>query len=106
MDDAELMSASAVAGCTRICDSHAGERVSVAGRVRSVTVCPVAGLPQFEIEIYDGSGRMRIVWIGRRQIRGIAPGRHVEVTGRVMCGAGDPTIFNPEYRLSQVAASG
>lgn len=106
LDDEELRSATERAGCRRICDCTAGERVVIAGRVRSVTVCPVVGSPQFEIEVYDGSGKVRVVWIGRRQVRGIGPGREIRVRGRLTTGAGEPTVFNPEYDLLPMAASG
>jgi hypothetical protein len=44
------------------------------------------------------------VWLGRRQILGITPGRSIVVTGRITCNETDPTIFNPRYELR--AASG
>jgi RecG-like helicase len=76
-----------------------GEVASVSGTIRSVTVRPKAQTPALEVEVYDGTGAVRVVWLGRRSISGIDPGRRVTVHGRITCPATMPTIFNPRYEL-------
>lgn len=81
-----------------------GEKVVVAGTVRSVQLRPLASLPAFEIEVYDGTGSVAVVWIGRRSITGVEAGRRIVVSGRLTCISSGPTIFNPRYQLKPVAA--
>ena len=48
-----------------------------------MTLRPRGGVPALEAELYDGSGVITLVWLGRRRIAGIAPGRPLEVEGRI-----------------------
>lgn len=102
----ELQEASRSTDCSSICDCHAGDVVSVIGLIRSVTICPTPGLPRVEAEIYDGTGKITLAWIGRRRIHGIAPGRQIRAEGRVMCSTGQPVIHNPRYRLFPLVVNG
>ncbi len=52
-----------------------------------------------EAELFDGSGRILLVWLGRRRIRGVDPGRAIVVHGRITCTLDRPAIFNPRYEL-------
>jgi hypothetical protein len=45
-----------------------------------------------------------LIWLGRRRIRGIEPGRSLVARGRLTRQDGRPTIYNPSYELR--AASG
>ena len=74
--------------------------VTVCGTLRTVTLRPRAGVPALEAELYDGSGTVAIVWLGRRQIAGIEPGRGISVQGRLSLNEGRPVIFNPRYELT------
>jgi RecJ-like exonuclease len=47
---------------------------------------------------------LTVVWLGRRQIPGIEPGRKLRVTGRVTRRDGKPVVFNPSYELLPAAA--
>jgi RecG-like helicase len=76
-----------------------GETVSVRGMVRTVTMRPRSTVPALEIELYDGSGTVSVVWLGRRRIPGIDPGRTLVVKGRLTCNTENPTIYNPRYEL-------
>jgi hypothetical protein len=86
-------------GATHICDCTPGWPVTVSGVLRSVTLRPREGVPAVEAELYDGTGRLLVVWLGRRRIRGIEPGRSIVVTGRITRNTDKPTIFNPRYEL-------
>ena len=71
----------------------------VCGTLRTVTLRPRANVPALVGELYDGSGVLTVVWLGRRQIPGIEPGRRMRVTGRVSRRDGRPVLFNPSYEL-------
>jgi hypothetical protein len=52
-----------------------------------------------EAELFDGSGSLILVWLGRREIAAISPGRSLEVRGRIGRHGGDRIIYNPRYTL-------
>lgn len=86
-------------GCTRVADIKGRELVSVLGTIHSLTLRPRAGVPALEAEIEDGTGRLICVWLGRRAIRGVTPGRDIRITGRVSTEGRTLRIFNPRYVL-------
>jgi len=51
------------------------QQVQLTGTVSTVTINPRGGHPALEVELRDGSGAVTLVWLGRRQIPGIDPGR-------------------------------
>ena len=69
------------------------------GGSTTVTLRPRAGVPALEAELFDGSGRVDVVWLGRRRIGGIEPGRRIVVHGRITDQQGRRMIFNPSYEL-------
>jgi hypothetical protein len=71
----------------------------VCGTVRTVTLRPRAGVPALVAELYDGSGSLAVVWLGRRQIAGIEPGRRIRVQGIVTETGGNRVLYNPRYEL-------
>lgn len=101
---AELRSECTSAGCTPVDELAAGELVAVKGTLRTVTLRPRAGVPALVAELYDGSGSISLVWLGRRQIPGIDPGRRLTCYGRVAHDHDQPVIFNPRYELRPVGA--
>ena len=80
------------------------ERVTVSGTLRTVTLRPRAGVPALEAELYDGSGTVSLVWLGRRRVPGIEPGRVIVADGRITYHQGGPVIYNPRYELRPVGA--
>jgi hypothetical protein len=86
-------------GCTRIDDAADREHVVVRGTLRHVTLRPRSGTPALEAELYDGSGTLTVVWLGRRRIAGIEPGVALRVQGRVSSQDGVRVIYNPRYEL-------
>jgi len=95
----ELMADSREAGGTPVSECCTGEPVDVHGTVRSVIIRPRGGVPAFEAEVYDGTGKLRVIWLGRRRVQGIEPGRMMVVHGRINESEGRPTMFNPRYTL-------
>ena len=81
------------------------QRVQLTGTVSTVTITPRAGHPALEVELRDGSGAVTLVWLGRRQIPGIDPGRTLKVWGRISCHEGKRLIYNPGYELMEAPAA-
>jgi hypothetical protein len=92
-------------GATRVAELPDRQKVRVAGTLRTVTLRPRAGVPALVAELYDGSGSVSLVWLGRRQILGIEPGRAVVCFGRVTRDGDRRVIFNPRYELRPTGAA-
>ncbi len=99
MEARELKQDAAKAGCCPIDEAHDRERVELQGSLRTVTLRPRGGVPALEAELYDGSALITLVWLGRRRIAGIEPGRAIKVTGRVGVQDQIRVMFNPRYEL-------
>ena len=89
----------AEAGCCPIDEAEDRSRVDIQGSLRTVTLRPRGGVPALEAELYDGSGVILVVWLGRRKIAGISPGRAIQVEGRIGTGEGARLMYNPRYEL-------
>jgi hypothetical protein len=99
LHSAELQEDAQAAGCTRICDCDDRQIVKVTGTLRTVTLRPRAGVPTLEAELFDGSAALDVVWLGRRSIVGIEPGRKLIASGRISMSHGRRVLFNPKYEL-------
>jgi amino acid transporter len=88
-----------------IADSPHREIVNVAGTLRAVTIRPRGGSLTMEAELWDGTGRVLLVWLGRRDIAGIEPGRKIVVHGRLTSMKGERAIYNPSYELQPAAGT-
>jgi ferric-dicitrate binding protein FerR (iron transport regulator) len=82
-----------------IADAPEREHVVVNGVLRTVTLRPRGGVPALEAELDDGSGVITVVWLGRRRITGVDPGRSMTVSGCIGRQGGVPIMFNPRYEL-------
>lgn len=98
-DARELRDDTVRAGCCSVADAEDRERVSLVGSLRTVTLRPRGGVPALEAELYDGTGTITVVWLGRRRIAGIDAGRQIKVEGRIGVQDGVRVIFNPRYEL-------
>ncbi|HEY2639903.1 MAG TPA: amino acid permease, partial [Streptosporangiaceae bacterium] len=86
-----------------IADSRDREIVDLTGTLRAVTLRPRGASLTMEAELWDGTGCLQLVWLGRRDIPGIQPGRKIVVHGRLTSIKGTRTIFNPAYELQPTA---
>lgn len=93
--DVEQVGATSVSRCCR------GEEVTITGRLKSVIFKPRETVPTLEAELFDGSGTVTLIWMGRRQITGIEPGRAIVARGRLAEKDGSRLLFNPWYELKQ-----
>jgi amino acid transporter len=88
-----------------ISDSRHREIVDVAGTLRAVSLQPRGSTPAMEAELWDGTGRVLLVWLGRRDIPGVQPGRKIVVHGRLTSIKGERAIYNPAYELQPTAGT-
>ncbi|WP_091645823.1 OB-fold nucleic acid binding domain-containing protein [Micromonospora pallida] len=95
----ELRRESAQCGGIPARQCRRGQVVSVSGRLRTVVYTPRTNLPTLEADLYDGSDVVTLVWLGRRHIVGIEPGRHLTARGRVAVRDDRKVIYNPYYDL-------
>lgn len=79
--------------------------VCVTGTIRSVTLKSLAGAPSLEAEVYDGTGAVTAIFLGRRRICGIEAGRSIVLRGRITDREGDRSIYNPRYELLPASQS-
>ena len=99
IDAEELRTEVANAGCEPVAACRKGELVTVTGRLKSVVYTPRETVPTLEADLFDGSGSVTLVWLGRRRIPGIEPGRSITARGRFASFGGRQVIYNPWYEL-------
>jgi hypothetical protein len=98
--DADRLSGEADAsGAVRAQICCQGEVVTLQGRLRYVDLRPTDSLATLVAELYDGTEGVQLIWLGRRSIPGVEPGRTVKVRGRVAMREGRKVIYNPDYDL-------
>jgi RecG-like helicase len=78
---------------------EARKPVRVGGEIRSVRIVPRAGAPALEVTVSDGRGSVVAVFLGRRKLAGMSPGRRVAFEGVVADNGLRTTITNPAYEL-------
>lgn len=89
-------------GATPAAETRPRQRAEVAGVLRAVTYRPQGSVPALVAELYDGSGSVDLIWLGRRDVLGIAPGRRIVAGGMVCPGPRRNTIYNPRYELAPI----
>ena len=99
LDAQELRESADACGATQVAAAADRELVMLRGILRTVTLRPRAGTPALEAELWDGSGSVTVVFLGRRRIAGIDPGRAMQVRGRLTKHNDKPAIYNPVYEL-------
>lgn len=98
----ELQQKASESGATTVSKCQDRVPVTVLGTIRAMTIRPRAGVPALEAELYDGSGTVTLVWLGRRTIAGLGPGREIRATGRITTAEGRKLIYNPRYEMTAV----
>lgn len=86
-------------GAVSVSHCQRGQQVVVTGRLRSVVYTPRENVATLEAELFDGSGAIRLVWLGRRRIAGVEPGRFLMAKGRLAEQDGELVLYNPWYEL-------
>ena len=84
------------AGAVPLSECALRQKVTVRGTVTSVTASNTSWL---EADLNDGTGVVSLIWMGRRRLECVIPGRHLIVTGRLSEEEGRRVIFNPEFEV-------
>lgn len=71
----------------------------ISGGIQSMTFPPPSNPGPLMATVYDGTGAIDILWLGRRSITGIDVGKHLIVKGTVGRHGGGLCMLNPEYQL-------
>lgn len=98
-EDRELQSTSSRSGCEQVGEVKDRQRCELEGILKTVTLRPRGGVPALEADLYDGTGSVTLIWLGRRRIAGIEPGRSLRVEGRIGVHDDSRVMFNPRYDL-------
>ncbi|MBV9161634.1 MAG: OB-fold nucleic acid binding domain-containing protein [Pseudonocardiales bacterium] len=101
LDAEDLSRRVAQSGARRASECSSGQAATVLGRLRSVEHRPRAAVATLEAELFDGSEVITLVWLGRRRIPGIEPGRTVKASGRIAVRDGRKVLYNPYYELQR-----
>ena len=86
-------------GTMPVGELRARRRSEVSGVLRAITFRPSTDKPVLVGQLFDGTGSVDLVWIGRRSIAGIRPGTHLRAEGMVVAGHSRPTLSNPTYDI-------
>lgn len=95
----DLQRESAECGGTPVRSCARGQLVTITGRLRTVVYTPRTNLPTLEADLFDGTDLLTLVWLGRRHIAGIEPGRMLTARGRIAVRDDRKVIYNPYYEL-------
>jgi cytochrome c-type biogenesis protein CcmE len=83
----------------RIRDAGTRSRVRLAGVVRRITVRPLEGNESLEALLYDGTGEVTVVWMGRRTIPGLNLGTRLVVEGLLAAHRSGRRMVNPSFEF-------
>jgi hypothetical protein len=99
LDAQHLQRESAKSGAVPAERCSRGQVVSISGRLRTVAYTPRTNLPTLEADLWDGSDVVTLVFLGRRSIPGIEPGRQLTARGRIAIRDDRKVMYNPYYEL-------
>jgi hypothetical protein len=75
----------------------------IKGKITTIRVVPWTSTPVLECTVFDETGGITLVFLGRREIGGIELGRELEAEGRVAEAHRQLVLMNPTYRLLPTA---
>lgn len=83
----------------KISEAASRGRLVVTGVICAERVVAVSGSRSYECTLDDGTGRITLVFLGRRGIPGFMPGTRCTVEGTARLEGGRLTVWNPRYRI-------
>lgn len=101
LDAVDLSADAEKSGAQRASECARGQEVTMLGRLRSVEFCPQDAEASLQAELFDGTEGVTLIWLGRRRIAGIEPGRTMRVRGRIAVRDGHKVLYNPYYEICQ-----
>lgn len=97
LEATELLQRAEGSGAQLLAECAPRSRVRIRGEIISLTSDARNGW--LEAEINDGSGTLRLVWMGRSRLECLMPGRDITVEGRLSQQDGSPVIYNPRFEI-------
>lgn len=98
---AEIRSwAETVPSSVRIADAQLRQPVRLAGVIRRLTVFPLEGQESLEALLFDGTGDVSVVFMGRRGIQGLTLGSRLVVEGVLGEQRGSLRLVNPKFEFT------
>jgi hypothetical protein len=84
-------------GATHLDELPARVPVRFAGEINAVRIVPRAGADALEVTVSDGRGSVVLVFLGRRKIAGMSPGKRIMADGVVVARGPERLVYNPWY---------
>jgi hypothetical protein len=98
VDKPKVMLGPRANGVTAIGEVSWKQKVTIEGRVKAVQVGNAAGR-SLEVQLFDDTGGVRLLFYGRTRIAGIEPGTTLRASGRIGEYKGHLALANPVYEL-------
>ena len=92
--------AAQVPGAVPIADAPVRSRAKLAGVVRRITVRPLEGSESLEAVLFDGTGEVTVIWMGRRSIQGLNLGTRLIVEGMLAEQRSERRVVNPTFEFA------
>jgi RecG-like helicase len=99
LDRESLRSWTSATHATAIADVVPRKPVQICGEISSVRIVPRAGSPSLQVTVTDGTGFASAVFLGRRRIRGLTPGRRISLEGVAGHQGRVFELLNPRYEF-------
>lgn len=93
-----------VPAVSKVCEVGARQKVSLFGVLRSVTFPPPTAAGSFSATLFDGTGSIEVVWLGRKSVPGIKAGIRLAVQGMVISRSNGLCVINPTFQIEPVIA--
>lgn len=96
----EIRALSRQEGVTSVDTLRPRDLATVRGTIHSVEVPPASSVPAVVVEVFDGTGSVDLVFLGRRAVPGLVTGALLQASGRVGLGPRRRLrIYNPAYEI-------
>lgn len=92
--------AAKVPGAVPIVEAPVRSRAKLAGVVRRITVRPLEGSESLEAVLFDGTGEVTVIWMGRRSIHGLNLGTRLIVEGMLAEQRSGRRVVNPTFEFA------
>lgn len=90
---------SSEADVTPVCEVRPRQRVKLYGVLRSITYPSPGSSQSFTATLFDGTGSIDLVWLGRLEVPGIKAGIHLRIQGMVLERNHTFSVINPNYQI-------
>lgn len=89
-----------LSGVTHIEDAQPRSVARIAGVVEGLRLRPREDAPAIEAVLTDGTGKITVIWLGRRSIPGVRLGSRLIVQGMIGSARDHLHVINPTYEFA------